>query len=45
MTNQDHKRKAVELMKSVETGERGPLSFINPDMYIQHNLAAANGKF
>ena len=43
MTNQDHKRKAIELMKSVESGERGPLSFINPDMYIQHNLAAADG--
>ena len=39
----EHKRQAVELLKSIETGEPGPIASINPDKYIQHNLAVADG--
>jgi len=40
MTN---KSKAVELISSIETGEQKPVSYINPNKYIQHNLAVADG--
>jgi predicted SnoaL-like aldol condensation-catalyzing enzyme len=32
-----------ELLKSIETGAPGPVAVINPDRYVQHNLAAADG--
>jgi predicted SnoaL-like aldol condensation-catalyzing enzyme len=39
----DRKRQVVELLKSIETGERAAIACINPDKYIQHNLAVADG--
>lgn len=35
--------KAVELLKSFETGAKKPITYINPEKYIQHNLAVPNG--
>jgi predicted SnoaL-like aldol condensation-catalyzing enzyme len=40
---QDFKRQIVELLKSLETGDRKPLATINPNNYIQHNLRVADG--
>jgi predicted SnoaL-like aldol condensation-catalyzing enzyme len=37
------KQQVVALLKSIETGEPGPVAAINPDKYIQHNLAAVDG--
>lgn len=39
----DHKQEVVELLKSFETGDPKPLTYIDPDRYIQHNLAVADG--
>ncbi|MES2105029.1 MAG: hypothetical protein V4634_13500 [Pseudomonadota bacterium] len=39
----DHKQQVVELLKSIETGDSRPIAYINPDKYIQHNLAVADG--
>ena len=36
-------QQTVALLKSIETGESAPVAVINPDKYIQHNLAAADG--
>lgn len=36
-------QQVVALLKSIETGEAAPVAVINPDKYIQHNLAAADG--
>jgi predicted SnoaL-like aldol condensation-catalyzing enzyme len=41
MTEQE--KQATELLKSIETGDPRPRAFINPDKYIQHNLAVADG--
>lgn len=38
-----NKQKVVELLKSIETGESGPVGYINPEKYIQHNLAVEDG--
>jgi predicted SnoaL-like aldol condensation-catalyzing enzyme len=38
-----HKQQVVALLKSIETGDSGPVAGINPDKYIQHNLGAADG--
>jgi predicted SnoaL-like aldol condensation-catalyzing enzyme len=38
-----NKEKVVALLKSIETGDPKPVSYINPDKYIQHNLMAADG--
>lgn len=38
-----NKQKVVELLKSIETGDGKPVSYINPNQYIQHNLAVADG--
>lgn len=38
-----NKEKAVRLLKSMETGDQEPVSYINPDKYIQHNLEVADG--
>ena len=40
MTN---KEKVVALLESLETGAMEPVSYINPEKYIQHNLAVADG--
>jgi predicted SnoaL-like aldol condensation-catalyzing enzyme len=37
------KQQVVELLKSLETGDPKPLQYINPDKYIQHNLAVGDG--
>lgn len=39
----DYKQQVVDLLKSIETGDSGPLAYINPDKYIQHNLAVGDG--
>ncbi len=36
-------QQVTQLLKSIETGDAGPICFINPDKYIQHNLAVADG--
>ena len=41
MTTQ--RERAVALLESLESGDPGPVSYINPDKYIQHNLAVADG--
>ncbi|WP_109831805.1 nuclear transport factor 2 family protein [Reichenbachiella versicolor] len=38
-----NKEKVVALLKSIETGDSEPSSYINPDKYIQHNLSVADG--
>lgn len=40
MTN---KEKVVALLKAIETGAPDPIGYVNPDKYIQHNLAVADG--
>jgi len=37
------KQQGVALLKAIETGAAEPLAIINPDKYIQHNLAGADG--
>jgi predicted SnoaL-like aldol condensation-catalyzing enzyme len=39
----ERKQQVSALLKSIETGEGGPVSVINPNKYIQHNLGAADG--
>ena len=39
----NRKAQVVALLKSIETGDAGPVSVIDPDKYIQHNLALADG--
>jgi predicted SnoaL-like aldol condensation-catalyzing enzyme len=41
MTSQ--KQQVVDLLNAITTGAAEPLAVINPDKYIQHNLAAADG--
>ena len=38
-----NKEKAVALLTSLETGNQTPVGYINPNKYIQHNLAVADG--
>ena len=38
-----NKEKAVALLISLETGDQTPVSYINADKYIQHNLAVGDG--
>lgn len=38
-----NKDKVVALLKSMETGDKTPVSYINPEKYIQHNLEVADG--
>ncbi len=40
MSNKD---KTVALLNSFNTGDKEPISYINPKKYIQHNLAVADG--
>ncbi|PHN02768.1 hypothetical protein CRP01_30765 [Flavilitoribacter nigricans DSM 23189 = NBRC 102662] len=37
------KQKAVALIESLETGAQEPAGYINPEKYIQHNLAVEDG--
>jgi predicted SnoaL-like aldol condensation-catalyzing enzyme len=41
--NTEKKQLVVELLKSLETGDSQPLSYVNPNKYIQHNPAVADG--
>lgn len=43
MSEQSQKQQVVELLKGLETGQAPALGYINPDKYIQHNLAAKDG--
>ncbi|MCT4639234.1 MAG: hypothetical protein N4A72_16130 [Bacteroidales bacterium] len=38
-----NRQKAVELIRSIETGATKPISYINPEKYIQHNQMVADG--
>jgi predicted SnoaL-like aldol condensation-catalyzing enzyme len=38
-----HKQQVIELLKSIETRDSKPIAYINPNKYIQHNLAVADG--
>ncbi|MEK6803621.1 MAG: nuclear transport factor 2 family protein [Nitrospirota bacterium] len=40
-TNQ--KAQVAALLKSIETGDTAPVAYINPEKYIQHNLAVGDG--
>jgi len=35
--------KVAQLITSIETGDHGPVAYINPTRYTQHNLAVADG--
>jgi predicted SnoaL-like aldol condensation-catalyzing enzyme len=37
------KQQVVDLLESIESGDPGPAAVINPEHYIQHNLAVADG--
>ncbi len=37
------KAQVVALLKSIETGDPAPVSSINPNKYVQHNLAVGDG--
>jgi len=39
----EKKVQVIELLKSIETGSAAPVSYINPEKYIQHNLAVGDG--
>ncbi len=38
-----YKQKVVDLLKSIENGDTKPVSYINPQKYIQHNLGVEDG--
>ena len=38
-----NKEKVVALLNSFNTGDQTPISYINPEKYIQHNLAVGDG--
>ncbi len=38
-----NKEKVVALLNSFNTGDQTPVSYINPDKYIQHNLSVGDG--
>lgn len=38
-----NKDKVVALLNSFNTGDKEPISYINPEKYIQHNLAVGDG--
>jgi len=38
-----NKDKAVAVLNSIETGDQQAISYVNPDKYIQHNLAVGDG--
>src|SRR3989441_9222123 len=39
----NYKQQVVELLKSIETGDSKPIAYINPNKYVQHNLAVGDG--
>ena len=38
-----NKEKAVALLNSFNTGDQTPISYVNPNKYIQHNLGVGDG--
>ena len=42
-TRMTNKEKVVALLNSFNTGDQTPISYINPNKYIQHNLGVADG--
>ncbi len=38
-----NKEKAIAVLESLETGAHEPIAYINPNKYIQHNLAVGDG--
>ncbi len=38
-----NKDKAIALLKSIETGDKSAIGYVNADNYIQHNLTAGDG--
>ena len=38
-----NKEKVIALLNSLENGDHAPASYINPNKYIQHNLAVGDG--
>ncbi len=42
-TNPTNKEKVVALLNSFNTGDQTPISYINPQKYIQHNLSVGDG--
>lgn len=38
-----NKQKVTDLLKAIETGASEPVGYINPNKYIQHNLAVGDG--
>lgn len=43
MTQLSNAQKAVALLESLENGDKTPISYINPNKYIQHNLMVGDG--
>lgn len=43
MSEDSRKQQVVDLLKSIESRETGPVGYINPEKYIQHNLSAKDG--
>jgi hypothetical protein len=39
----NRKQQVAELLKSLKTDDPKPLQYINPNKYIQHNLAVGDG--
>lgn len=42
-TQSSFKQQVRDLLKSIETGDSGPVAYINPNKYIQHNLSVGDG--
>jgi predicted SnoaL-like aldol condensation-catalyzing enzyme len=42
-TVNDQKAQVIALIKSIETGDAGPVAYINRSQYTQHNLAVGDG--
>ena len=38
-----NKEKAIAVLASLETGDQNAINYINPNKYIQHNLAVGDG--
>ncbi|MEM6633148.1 MAG: hypothetical protein AAF694_25985 [Bacteroidota bacterium] len=38
-----NKEKVIALLNSFNTGDQTPISYINPEKYVQHNLAVGDG--
>ncbi len=39
----NYRQHVIDLLKSIETGDPKPVAYINPNNYIQHNLAVGDG--